>query len=86
MSMELHYSMMRKLAAALNKMLECYEVRPHCDPTALGKGGRLAHTATRNVSGKKRFSQRSFMTEDEAKLAAFDAMIKLKAESRKKPP
>lgn len=36
-----------------------------------------------NMTEKKRFSQRTFKTEDEAKLAAFDGMTKLKAEWRR---
>ncbi len=35
------------------------------------------------TTGNKRFSQRLFKTEDQAKLAAFDGMTKLKAEWRK---
>jgi hypothetical protein len=47
------------------------------------KGSQWSAVIEDKVSEKKRFSQRSFNTEDEAKLAAFDGMTKLKAEWRK---
>jgi len=49
------------------------------------KGAQWSAVIEDKVSEKKRFSQRSFKTEDEAKLAAFDGMTKLKAEWRKTP-
>lgn len=47
------------------------------------KDGRWSAFIQDRVWEKKRFSQRTFKTEDEAKLAAFDGMTKLKAEWRK---
>jgi hypothetical protein len=49
------------------------------------KGLQWSAVIEDKVSEKKRFSQRSFKTEDEAKLAAFDGMTKLKADWRKTP-
>lgn len=51
--------------------------------TVFRKDGRWRAFIQDNVSENKRFSQRSFSTEDEAKVAAFDGMTKLKAEWRK---
>ncbi len=51
--------------------------------TIFQKDGKWSAVIQDNVSEKKRFSQRTFKTEDEAKLAAFDGMTKLKAEWRK---
>lgn len=51
--------------------------------TVFQKDGCWSAVIQDNVSENKRFSQRTFKTEDEAKLAAFDGMTKLKAEWRK---
>ena len=48
------------------------------------KGAQWGAVIEDKATGNKRFSQRPFKTEDEAKLAAFDGMTKLKAEWRKK--
>lgn len=48
------------------------------------KGAGWSVVIEDKVSGNKRFSRRTYATADQAKLAAFDGMTKLKAEWRKR--
>ena len=50
----------------------------------VSKGSQWGAVIEDKTTEKKRFSQRLFKTENEAKLAAFDGMTKLKSEWRKK--